>query len=187
MPNIQHLVDIGPIARCGKRDPEKLKARLGLDPTDKLVLVAMGGIPMPLPSTWPELPGVQWIAPAAAALPRADMLHLESTAMCFSDVLASCDCICTKTGYGTLVEAALSATPVLYLERPNWPEESCLVAWLQQHNRAQGMQRQEFEQGGFGKKLLALLQGAPKKAPLAMGIDEAVNLISTRLQACCSM
>ena len=184
MPNIQHLVDIGPIARCGKRDPKKLKSSLGLEPTGKLVLVAMGGIPMPLPSAWPELPGVRWIVPAATALPRADMVHLESTAMCFSDVLASCDCVCTKSGYGTFVEAALSATPVLYLERPDWPEESSLLAWLQQHNRAQGMQRQEFEQGLFGNKLLALLQSAPKRAPVATGVDEAVNLIEARIQAC---
>lgn len=184
MPNIQHKQDIGPIARCGKRDPEKLKVSLGLDPKEKLVLVAMGGIPMLLPNTWPELPGVRWIVPAAAALPRTDMIQLESTATCFSDVLASCDCVCTKSGYGTLVEAALSATPVLYLERPNWPEESCLVAWLKQHNRAQGIQRQEFEHGLFGSKLLALLQSAPRKAPRATGIDEAVNLISARLQAC---
>ena len=184
MSNIQHVQNIGPIARCGKRESDKLKAHLGLEPTEKLVLFAMGGIPMPLPSTWPVLPGVRWMVPAAAALPRTDMIHLESTAMSFSDVLASCDCICTKSGYGMFVEATLSATPVLYLERPNWPEESCLVAWLKQHNHAQGMQRQDFEQGTFGNKLLELLQSAPKKAPCATGIDEAVNLISARLQTC---
>ena len=183
MPDIQHIRDIGPIARCGKHDPVKLREELGLDATVKLVLVAMGGLPMRLPSTWPELPEVRWIVPAAAALPRADMIQLESIAMCFSDILASCDCVCTKSGYGTFVEATLSSTPVLYLKRPDWPEESSLLTWLKQHNQAQGMQRQEFEQGLFKNKLFELLHSTPKSAPSALGIDEAVSLIGARMDA----
>lgn len=183
MPDLQHVRDIAPIARCGKRDPVKLRAELGLDTTVKLVLVAMGGLPMRLPSTWPELPGVRWIVPTAAILPRADMIQQESIALSFSDVLASCDCVCTKSGYGTFVEATLSSTPVLYLERPDWPEEPSLIAWLKQHNHAQGMQRQEFEQGVFENKLFALLHSKPISAPSALGIDEVLNLISARMRA----
>lgn len=182
MPQIQRLTEIGPIARGGAANSRQLRVLLGLAPTTRLILVSMGGIPMRLPDSWPMLPGIQWMVPRAAALPRDDMIALECIDMAFSDVLASCDCIFTKSAYGAFVEAAVCGTPVLYVERPDWPEEPCLTAWLQQHNLAQGISRAQFEQGLFGPALRALLLH-PRPAPIApTGIDEAVNFLLRQLE-----
>ena len=182
MPQIEHKIDIGPIASRGLARPGLLHERLALAPATRLILVAMGGIPLPLPSTWPALPGHGWIVPRAAALARDDMFALESIDLPFIDVLASCDGVVTKSAYGAFVEASVCGTPVLYVERPDWPEEPCLVQWLSRHNRAQGISRAQFEQGSFGAALGALLQ-TPRAMPLApSGIDAAADFIQTQLE-----
>ena len=182
MPQLKHLTEIGPIAcRPNVRAP-CLHTLLGLAPATRLILVAMGGIPLALPQSWPRLPGVHWIVPRAAALPREDMIAVESIDSAFIDVVAACDCVFTKSAYGVFVEATVCGTPVLYVERPDWPEEPCLVAWLKQHNRAQGVSRAQFEQGTFTDALHALLQ-QPRIAPLApTGIDEAADYIKMMLE-----
>ena len=182
MPEIKHLRDIAPIASRGTAQPEELRAALGLASTQRLILFAMGGISMRLPGSWPVLPGCTWIVPGAAALLREDMIPLDSIGMDFHDVLASCDCVFTKSAYGVFAEATVCGTPVLYVERPDWPEEPCLVAWLKQHNLAHGITRAQFEQGTFGHALSALLQ-QPRATPLrASGSVEAAAFIQSQLE-----
>jgi len=181
MPEIQHLREIGPIASRGTANPGQLRATLGLASTERLILFAMGGIPMQLPDAWPVLPGHKWIVPREAALQREDMIALDSLTMDFHDVLASCDCVFTKSAYGVFVEATACGTPVLYVGRPDWPEESCLVSWLKQHNLAQGITRAQFAQGTFENALSALLQ-QPRATPLTpTGIHEAAVFIQSQL------
>ena len=182
MPEIARVIDIGPIARRSESVRPLLHAILGLAPDERLGLVAMGGIPMRLSAlTWPLLPGYKWIAPHDAGLQRADVIPLESIALDFGQVMASCDCIVTKSGYGTFVEATACGTPVLYVERPDWPEEPCLVAWLLQHNRAMGFSRRQLEQGDFANGV-RLLTAQTRATPIApTGIEEAVNYLLERL------
>ena len=184
MPHFQRLTEIGPVARHSTPSSLQLHSKLGLAPTEKFILVAMGGITMPLPSTWPTLPGVHWIVPGETALQRTDMLALESIAMSFSELLAACDGVMTKSAYGTFVEAALCSTPVMYVERPDWPEEPSLVAWIKQHNCAQGISREQFEQGRFGESLMGLLQQPRKTPPSPTGIADAASLIQEKLELC---
>lgn len=180
MPRIKNKIAIGPIASRGIAQPD-LHARLGLAPATRLILVAMGGIPLRLPDTWPALPGYCWIVPRAAALPREDMRALESIGLPFIDILASCHAVLTKSAYGAFVEASVCGTPVLYVERPDWPEQPCLVEWLAQHNQAQDISRAQFEQGSFGAALGALLQ-RPRATPVApSGIDQAADFIQKQL------
>jgi len=181
MPHIKNKIVIGPIAIPGLAQPDLLRRHLNLTPATRLILVAMGGIPMPLPSTWPILPGYHWIVPQAAALPRNDMHTLESIALPFSDVLASSDAVVTKSAYGVFVEASVCGKPVLYIERPDWPEEPFLVEWLMLHNQAQGISRAQFMQGTFGTSLQALLQRPRSTASSLTGIDDAAQFIKIQL------
>ena len=65
------------------------------------------------------------------------------------------DAIIAKPGYGTFVEAAIQGVPVLYLPRPGWPEQPCLVEWLRGHGRAVAITREEAQAG----HLLPLIDG----------------------------
>lgn len=182
MPQIQNKIAIGPIASSSVEHPNCLRERLELTPATRLILVAMGGIPLRLPETWPSLPGYRWIVPKSAFLPRKDMLALESVDLPFIDILCSCTAVLTKSGYGAFVEASACGTPVLYVERPDWPEEPCLVAWLHQHNLAQAISRLQFEQGTFGPALEALLKRSRAHAITSSGIEEAADFIQAQMR-----
>ena len=178
MPQIQRLIDIAPVARHCTANPTRLRALLNLDATPRLILIAMGGILMPLPTSWPIIPGVYWIAPRASALARADMCILEQIEMSFGEVLASCDAVITKSTYGTFVEATLCATPVLYVARPDWPEQPGLATWISEHNRAHAIRRAQYDQGQFATALEALLKQSPKPPLEITGMQAAAGLIA---------
>ena len=118
MPGLNNLIPIDPIARQGQHQRTQLHRALGLHGNARLVLVAMGGMPLRLsPMIWPRHPDLLWVVPQSAGLQRMDIISLESIDMDFSDLIASCDCVMTKSGYGTFVEAAAAGTPLLYVER----------------------------------------------------------------------
>ncbi|MEO1767526.1 hypothetical protein [Thiobacter aerophilum] len=174
MPELDNLVPIGPVAKPGRRARDTL-------PDGRLVLVAMGGIPVSLAVPWPRLPGVRWLMPRASGMKRCDVSFIEDTSLTVSDLIASVDVVLTKAGYGTFVEAAASGTPVLYVQRPDWPEEAALTAWQRRVSRCRAVTRQAFEAGQFGEQLLELLDG-PRPAPVGLtGNEEAADFIARRL------
>ena len=184
MPGLNNLIPIGAIARQGQNRRAVLHRALGLDESVRLVLVAMGGIGLRISAlNWPSLPDVMWVVPQDAGLQRRDVISLETIDMDFNDLIASCDCVLTKSGYGTFVEATTAGTPLLYVERPDWPEEPCLVTWLHQHNRALGISREQFEQGDFGEFILDLASGQRHKPFTLTGVEQAVDHLLSRLKA----
>lgn len=182
MPYIPRLQAIGPIARAGVDKRRFLKPALGLSQDTRLVLFAMGGLPLTLPDyALPTLPKVKWIASADSGLKGPDVIALESFTMDFIDVIASCDVLFTKTGYGSFVEASACATKVMYVQRPDWAEESVLKEWLHANNVAHGISRADFNEANYAHALENLL-AAPAPTPIRpTGIDEAAELLADRL------
>ena len=125
MPALANVQEIGPIAAHGQQHD------LGLG-GDKAVLVAMGGIAHRVPvESWPRLPGIRWLVAADWQCSHPDAIAFERFGLGFTDLLCSVDAIITKPGYGTFTEAACNGTPVLYQRRLDWPEQDCLIDWLQ--------------------------------------------------------
>jgi len=125
MPALTNVEEVGPIARHGQRHD------LGLS-GDKAVLIAMGGIAHRVPvENWPRLPGIRWLLSADWQCGHPDAIAFESFGLGFTDLLCSVDAIITKPGYGTFTEAACNGTPLLYQRRRDWPEQDCLIDWLQ--------------------------------------------------------
>ena len=161
-------VAIGPLADAATPRRKEIDALLGLTPEDRLVLVSMGGIPTTCSvELWPRLPQVKWLVQAdwLAHHARSDMSAFEALAMPFSDILASCDVLLTKPGYGAFVEAAVAGVPVLYARRDDWPEQPYLVAWLEQIGRCQGLDAAQLARGDFDAELRSLML-REKPAPI---------------------
>jgi len=179
MPDLNNTHSIDPIAALGRNQRDQLNARLGLPTDGILILVALGGVAMPLPMEhWPVMPGIYWLVPAAWGIRRADILHQESVPdIPFTDLLRSCDVVLSKPGYGTFVEAACNGRPVLYVERNDWPEEPWLVRWLQKHDNALAVTREQLETGAILDTLHILLEQPRKPPPLPSGIEEAVSYL----------
>ena len=178
MPDISSTRSINPIAQMGCYQRLYLAVKLQLRETEKLVLVAMGGMELRLPvEHWPCLPDIRWLVPQAWGVERDDMTASESLGLPFGDVLASCDAVLTKPGYGTFAEAACAGIPVLYVARHDWPEEPYLVGWLNQHGRCVEVKREQLESGELDG-LLAQAWLKPEPPCLhATGAAEAAQYI----------
>ncbi len=169
---------VGPIARIGRRRRPELTGRLKLSPTDRLVMVGLGGIPAQIDyERWPGIPGVRWLLPRQPCTSRQDMTGMDNTGLPFIDVLASCDAIVTKPGYGVFVEAACNATPVLTVERPDWPETPFLVDWLKQHGNCGTVTAGQLHAGDLSGALTELWCQPVPTAPHPCGIEETVDIL----------
>jgi len=182
MEDLANRQRIGPIASLGTDHRAALRARLALAATERLVLIATGGVPLSLDlDRWPRLPGVHWLVPAEQAVARRDMTALESLGLRFPDLLTAVDAVIGKPGYGTFAEVACHGAAMLYIRRGDWPEEPYLVDWLQRSARALEIPRATFERGDVGDALRALWQ-LPRRPPVSpTGIDDAAHLLVQHL------
>jgi hypothetical protein len=185
MADLPNLRPINPIARLGTNHRARIDRLLGLKNHEKLVLITLGGIATRLPmESWPKIEGVRWLVQADWGVARADVSTPESLAMDFTDVLASCDALVCKPGYGSFAEAACNGVPVLYVSRHDWPEETCLVEWLAQHGRCVEVGREQLE-GGDLRDALAELFGQPRPNAVAPhGIEQAADYLRSSLENC---
>lgn len=179
MSDLWHVRPVGTIARKGENRRPQINAALGLAPQNRLVLVAMGGVAMRLPvESWPRIPGVRWLVQESWAVRHPDAFPFEQFGLHFTDILASCDALLTKPGYGSVAEAAVNGVPVLYLSRPDWPEEPCLIEWLGAHGRCRQVERGRLERGDLADDLAALW-ATPAPAPVAAnGAAEAAEILA---------
>jgi hypothetical protein len=63
--------------------------------------------------------------------------------------------------------------PVLYLRRPDWPEEAPLIDWLHDHARAAEIGRQQAQRGDLLSALDALWARPTPQRPRPTGIGQA--------------
>ena len=108
---------------------------------------------------------------------------MEPLGMPIIDLMRSIDAILTKPGYGTFSEAACNGTPVLYLRRDNWPEQDCLIDWLQNNVRCAEISDVKLKGGDFQAALTALWQKPAPPTPRPDGAAETASIIAERLSA----
>jgi UDP:flavonoid glycosyltransferase YjiC (YdhE family) len=179
LPRMQTLA---PVAQPRTNHRAHINEKLDLAPQHKLVLVSMGGIAMRLPvESWPRIPDVIWLVPESWGVQREDCIPMESTGLGFSDLLASCDAMLTKPGYGSFVEAACAGVPVLYVMREDWPEQDALISWLDQHGVGAELQAVQLQTGGFAETLQLLLGQAKPQPALPSGAQEAAQYLKALL------
>jgi len=184
MADLPNLVPVAPIAAIGANRRAELEHRLKLSEDHKLVLVSLGGIAGRLPiERWPSIPGVRWLGQQSWHTEHPDAIVLETLNMHFSDLLASSDALICKPGYGSFVEAASGGVPVLYVNRPDWPEAPALVEWLQQHGTCQEVSRQELEQGRIVDALEEIWNALRPKPVIPEGAQQVAEWLAVRLES----
>ena len=119
----------GPLPARGKR------CDLGLGRACN-ILVALGGIAHRLPvDAW-----LGWKASAGSSPPPGTAAtpcpgqRIPRTRLS-PDLVASVDALIGKPGYGTFTEAACSGHAGTFQRRDDWPEQACLIDWLQERGR----------------------------------------------------
>jgi len=186
MNDLANLIPVAPIADIGTNRRDELNRHLKLSKQEKLVLVSMGGIASRLPiENWPRTKGVHYLVQASWQAKHPDAIILESLPMGFSDLLASSDALICKPGYGSFVEAASSGIPVLYVGRPDWPESSALIAWLQQHGVSREVSLNALQQGRFVEILEELCNEPRPASRVPSGAEQVADYLARQLMRYC--
>lgn len=172
--------DIGPIATRHRREPNAVREYLGLPSTTSMVLMQFGGAGrLRLGDEQPLPDNVHILTPDPAAAAGRDCFSVVGgPGLDVLDVLASCDALITKPGYGTFAEAACNGIPVLYVPRGDWPEEPYLVDWLADQVPTRAVSVDDLAAGRITAPLLDLLDTGPAIPVPATGVDEAVELLA---------
>jgi len=132
--------DVPLVARRASVAARDVRARLGLSPGERVVLVSFGGIGVAL-SGVPSLRGVTFLATGGAAVGggapsgcRA-VTHAEMTAagVRYEDLVGASDAVISKPGYGIVAECITNGTPIVYTARGRFAEYPCLVAGIEAH------------------------------------------------------
>ena len=178
MGNLGNARSVQPVAQTGVPQRSLISSKSTFLKTDKLVMIAMGGIEFRLPvQSWPRLPGINWIVPQSWGIKRDDIIAIESLNLSFADVLASCDAVITKPGYGTFTEAACAGIPLLYVTRRDWPEEPCLVQWLKKNVACLEVERELLHSGELSSVLESLWLMPMPPRPVATGALEVATFL----------
>lgn len=95
-------------------------------PDEKGVLVSFGGFGLSdLERRLPIIPGVRYILSAPMPrLDRPDCVRVDGVP--YPALVAGADAVFTKPGYGILTEASLAGTPIVWVDRSDWPESAYL-------------------------------------------------------------
>jgi len=99
-------------------------------------------------------------------------------------LMAACDVVISKPGYGTLAECWLTGTPLTYLPRPTFAEYPYLDNWLQTHAPSARMNTEDFVGGNWRSTMQEALS-CPRKYPKipVSGAVQAADIITRHLQA----
>lgn len=182
MPELDNARSIGPICRQGRTAPQALRDALGVNDATRLALVAFGGIAGRMAvGELPRRPDLVWLRPGGGRGSRDDVVDADVLGWSFCDLAASVDLMVTKAGYGTVCETLAAGTRLLFVERPDWPENTAMRDFALAHGTAAAIAPQTLAAGDFGTILDKLL-GQPRGAPVApSGIAEAQAILQPLL------
>ncbi len=182
MPCLTNRIDIGAIGMRGRNRRNELAERLGLAAEQKIVLVTSGGVETRFPmEQWPVSQGVSWLVRDSWQVQHPDAYRQEACDLPFIDLVASCDAVLGKCGYGTVIECVINRTPLLYIPRPDWPEDESLVPWLKQHRAAYRVAPDLLLNGAFAD-LVEQAAAMPVIRCDPVGADDAVRYLAAMLR-----
>ncbi|MGE0644751.1 MAG: hypothetical protein AB7P24_13865 [Nitrospira sp.] len=181
----KQIIDIGPVAEPAQSVREQLTGFLKLAPGERTVLIGFGGIPLgPLPFDRLEsLTGYRFLFDGVVPSSSLRFVSTKPLPFSFKTLLASVDVVMTKPGYGTLVEAVASQTPMVYVRRYNFGDEQSLVDYLHRYGRGVELSHTDFLNGRWLPALEQVIDLPFTVTPPPLtGSDEAAGLLAPYFQ-----
>ncbi len=184
-PAFAEIEDVPLIARKAQLTRTEARAKGGLPPGARLVLLSFGGFDAPdmdigTLGEWTDYVFV--IAPPVRAerqLPP-NLVVLERQPDDYVSLLAACDVVVTKPGYGIVADCLANRVSVLYTERGPFREYQVLASALESQGNAHYISNAELFAGHVGPHLDALLsQQAAWTSDCMAGADVVAERIIT--------
>jgi UDP:flavonoid glycosyltransferase YjiC (YdhE family) len=156
------IEDVPLIARKAGRSRDEVRREYGIAEQQRVVLLSFGGFDAPgmnvaALGAWQDYVFV--VAPPINVkrhLP-ANVLVLDRQSDDYVSLLAACDAIITKPGYGIVADCLANRVPVLYTERGPFREYPVLADALERFGNARYITNADLFEGHVGPYLDALL------------------------------
>jgi hypothetical protein len=156
------IEDVPLVTRRPSAAKPELRARLGLQPDERAVLLGFGGLGLSgLDSTrLAELPECRFVITdkelqTQAPLPP-NVLLAPVRQDNYTDLMAACDIVITKPGYGMVASCLAEQLPLLYTDRHDFREYNVLVQAIEQYGRGVHIPQTDLLSANFGPYLQRL-------------------------------
>lgn len=166
--------DLPLVASPGKACREKLAAVTGADPAKSWVLLSFTSL------DWNDeaLKRVErhqkyeFFTVKPLAWERSNIRPVDRHAFPFSDVIATCDMVVSKPGFGILSECAVNRKPLVYAERTDFREYAVLVQAVEKYLKHQHIPAERLYRGDIGPALDAIAKAPPPPRSIKAGGDQ---------------
>ncbi len=172
--------DVPVVAEPGRPRRGELAARLGLPAAATWVLLSFSSLAWDREAlraaartegcVFLSVRPLAWRAPRFFAVDRRDVP--------FADVLASCDAVVSKPGFGIVSECAVNRKPMVYVERDDFAEAAVLETAIRRHLRHARLTQARLYAGDLGAALAAALASPePAERVPAGGAEQAARCL----------
>ncbi len=170
-PAFRAIEDVPLIARIAVESRDATRRRLGIPATARAILLSFGGfdatrLDLSGLGAWPSYLFVLTpLSETPASVPR-NVLILPRLQVDYPALVAACDAIVTKPGYGIVADCLANRVPVLFTDRGPFREYPVLAEALETLGTAAYVAREDVRSGRLGPHLDALLGRRARWAPL---------------------
>jgi len=184
MPAFSSIVDL-PILTL-RREISVTEARrvLGLPAEGPIVLFSFGGIGFPGLDArrLGEMSRIRFVTTDRLIDPPPNVITVDAGAIDYTTLLAACDGVVSKPGYGIVAACLARGLRLLCAWREDFPEAPILVRALEEHGTAAFVSVEKLAHAAFAEELEALLSRPAAPSRLAAnGAERAVELLSREL------
>jgi len=149
MPAFRDVIDVPLVVRKARKSREEVRKELGIGDDVKLVIFNFGGQQASWTLKEESLPP-GWICLVCAASPKQEFpcnFKRLPTDAYTPDLIAACDCMLGKIGYGTVSEALAYKIPFVFVRRDYFNEEPFLRNMLEYYHGGVEMIRRDLLTG----------------------------------------
>lgn len=173
------IKDIPLIAGKPKKGREQTRQSLGIAPEERAILVLFRPADLDQIDTrrLAELAEYKFVFLNEIS-PAANFIITERDACTSPDLVAACDLVVTKPGYGIISECATTGTPMLYAARENFQEYDVLAKGLETLNMGALLPHDRLVSGDWGEAIQTILsENHTWEIPASNGAEVAAGEI----------
>jgi L-arabinokinase len=187
------IIDVPFVARHARRSPDEVRRALSLPSDRPLVLSSFGGygvngLDLTRLDCLEEYGVVMTFSSSEQSRERLPTgvwpiseATLYDSGFRYEDLVAACDIVATKPGYGIIAECVANGTALLYTSRGNFVEYDALVACIPRYLRNSFIDHQALFAGRWRAALDRIMAAPPPlERPLTNGADVVAELILAR-------
>ena len=178
-------VDVPVVATAGVRRRDEIAAATGIDAALTWVLLSFSslGWTMEVARQVARLPGHAFFSVLPLAWPGSGIAYVDPAVFMFRDLVASCDLVVSKPGYGILSDCVANRKPIVHVVRTDFREYHVLVEAMDRHLRNQRIDQETLYRGDLTEALDRVMRNPEPPEPLACGgAGVVVDLLASYLE-----